>query len=177
MKRAALLILGVIMSIPLSPAQSNADSSGAPIRRLAALRPGAPVSFEQIEQHMTRSLNPNVTATVRSRVYRDSAGRVRQETEIQDAAGKVVKPDISIADPVDGSIVLLAASKGQALRVSLPISTESKTLTDSAVLRQQLGGLSLPRLESGDRSSHLRSITQCAADCSSYDMTEQPMIR
>jgi hypothetical protein len=70
---------------------------------------GAPVSFEQIDER-SRPLEDGTTAVsvVRSRVYRDSAGRVRIESEMPAGArSSGMVPYVDLLDPVAGFRLLL----------------------------------------------------------------------
>ena len=87
---------------------SNTDGTGL----LVLPRPGAPLSLDQIEERSKKLENgTSSTAVTKSRVHRDSAGRVRIESLIPrdsdhpDPAPSF--PCIDIIDPVAGSRVLV----------------------------------------------------------------------
>jgi hypothetical protein len=84
--------------------------------------------LEQIEER-SRKLDDGTTAVVgviKSKVYRDSAGRLRMESEIQDSSGHSSTRYADLVDPVAGSKVVLLTTEKVGYRVPFPKSDQSR---------------------------------------------------
>jgi hypothetical protein len=69
--------------------------------------PGVPLSAESIEEYVTK--NPDGTSVVtinKTRYYRDAAGRMRSEIEMQDSSAMTVVW-VVLDDSIDGSVAIL----------------------------------------------------------------------
>lgn len=86
------------------PAGVTSSQTTSTAQLLAIPQPGAPISFDQIEEHSVRVLDgtSRVEFTVTGKTYRDSAGRIRKESEIRNAQDEHVGSSISVLDPVAG---------------------------------------------------------------------------
>jgi PHD/YefM family antitoxin component YafN of YafNO toxin-antitoxin module len=86
--------------------------------------PGAPISAEQVEERMRRLPDGAAsTEMITSKVYRDSSGRLRIESDTGGPAGTSF-PFAEIADPVAGSVVILIAPLKLAARMMAPKSAD-----------------------------------------------------
>ena len=106
---------------------SNTDGTGL----LVLPRSGAPLSLDQIEEH-SEKLEDGTSSiqVIKSRVHRDSAGRVRIESLIprdpDHPAGATPFPSVDIIDPIAGSRVIVLSHLRSAHRMRFPRSQESK---------------------------------------------------
>jgi hypothetical protein len=85
-----------------------------------------PISFEHIEEHSRKHGDSSsaVDYTNTGKTYRDSAGRVRIESETHDAPGHVSASYTVLIDPVAGSQTVLLS--GQSVGYRMPISVPSE---------------------------------------------------
>jgi hypothetical protein len=116
--------LEVIVAAGLTTGQ-NLDSPTTSSARLLALpQPAVPISFEQIEEHSTRFADgtSRIDFTVTGKSYRDSAGRLRLESETQNARDHSSASSTTIIDPVIGFRCVF--SKDVAYRMNIPASNE-----------------------------------------------------
>jgi hypothetical protein len=90
--------------------------------------PGIPVSFEQIEEHSRQFVDGPLTieSTVSGRVYRDSAGRLRLESDTRNGHGHRLSFSVSLTDPVAGFRAALLDSEKVAYLMPFPVSGESR---------------------------------------------------
>ena len=123
--RAAWLIAAFSLCALMSSAQQNPEAPG---RSGAALLvqpvPGLPLSFEQIEKRFPEVQGEASAAEIiKSKVYRDSVGRIRQESDYGaalDAAGSHI---VTITDAVARSAVVLLSGSKIAYRTQFPIGS------------------------------------------------------
>ncbi|HLH36801.1 MAG TPA: hypothetical protein VKX41_19165 [Alloacidobacterium sp.] len=101
------------------------------------LRPtsGVPLSLQQIEEH-SRKIDDGrfaIEYRITSHEYRDSAGRLRQESETRDQAGHLVASAVAITDPVAGAQTILLDAEKVAYRLKVKLSPDPRLfLTDAA---------------------------------------------
>lgn len=117
----AIIFLATASFVVLVSAQEPDQASRSGPVSLADPRPGAPLSFEQFEERVRLRPDGSVATTqvVKSRVYRDSTGRVRTESELPDLAGEL-SPVVNLVDPVGGFGVVLLTNEKIAYRVIVP---------------------------------------------------------
>jgi hypothetical protein len=122
-----LTLAGVFIAV-LASAQITHSPATSGAALLVLPRPGVPISLEQIEER-SRKLEDGTTAVVgviKSKVYRDSAGRLRMESEIQDSSGHSSTRYADLVDPVAGSRVVLLTTEKVGYRVPFPKSDQSR---------------------------------------------------
>lgn len=98
---------------------------------------GIPLSVTEMEEHSHKRDDGSVAIdyTVTAKQFRDSAGRVRIESEIKDQAGNIHPGSgVTITDPVAGVQTLLLSDEKIAYRVIFPKSSGDATIvfTDAA---------------------------------------------
>jgi len=122
-------ILASLLSLILtSGTTSMNDSQFSSAQLLMLPRAGCPLSLKQVEEHSRRSNNGSLTVefTVTGYEYRDSAGRVRVESEIRDQVGNSSGLMITITDPVAHFQTVLVNSDKVAYRMPIALSGEGK---------------------------------------------------
>jgi hypothetical protein len=89
-------------------------------------RPEIPISFEHIEKHLRKNDDSSsaVDYTNTGKTYRDSAGRVRIESETHDGTGHVSGSYTVLIDPIAGSQTVLLSA--QSVGYQMPISVSSE---------------------------------------------------
>jgi hypothetical protein len=110
---------------------ASAQIDGVPARSGAGVfvlpRPGVPVSLDQIEER-SRKLEDGTSKVevIKSRIYRDSAGRLLIESGIPNDTVQSSFSYIDLIDPIAGSRFLLLSTHGVAYRMSFAKSAASK---------------------------------------------------
>ena len=119
----AWLTLSVVFIAVLASAQTAHPPATLGAALLVLPRPGVPISLEQIEERSRKLENGAVSAEIiKSKVYRDSAGRLRIEAEVRD--GSTLYADL--IDPVAGSRVALLTTEKVGYRMPFPKSDQSR---------------------------------------------------
>jgi hypothetical protein len=99
---------------------ASAQAGHHDLPRMVLPTPGVPLSAETIEEYVSK--NPDgtsATETNKTKYYRDAAGRMRSEIEMQDsAAGTLVW--VMLDDSVDGFAAILETEAKIAHRVKFP---------------------------------------------------------
>jgi hypothetical protein len=137
--RIVLRLLGVILAAGLTLGQSGQTPAISSAQLLVLPRPGIPISFEQVEEH-SRKLGDGTSTvefTVTGKTYRDSAGRLRIQSETLDGSGHTLASSISLTDPVAGVKVVLLSAEKLAYRTPFAVSSESRFAIDDAADGQQ----------------------------------------
>lgn len=132
---SVLLVLGVILAQGQTLVQ-NGDTGPATGARLLALpRPGIPIAFDQIEErsHELPNGSYSVESVIHSKTYRDAAGRIRTDSEVQDGSGHTISTSSTVMDPTNGSGLILLEGERIAYRIAFPISTDSKLFSADAL--------------------------------------------
>ncbi|MFZ3213601.1 MAG: hypothetical protein WA188_19010 [Terriglobales bacterium] len=120
------LTFGVALFAALVSAQTAHNPANSGAAPLVLPRPGIPASLEQTEERSRQLEDGTATVeVVKSEVYRDSAGRVRVQSDIR-GSGHSPTPYIDLVDPVAGSRIILLSTEKIAYRVPLPKSTEDR---------------------------------------------------
>ncbi len=120
------LTFGVALFATLVSAQTAPNPANSGAAPLVLPRPGVPASLEQTEERSRKIEDGTSTVeVVTSEVYRDSAGRVRVQSDIR-GSGRSPTPYVDLVDPVAGSRVVLLSTQKIAYRVPLPKSTEGR---------------------------------------------------
>jgi hypothetical protein len=110
----ALAVAMVASAQSDGPARSGAVGLVSPV-------PGAPLSVDQIEERTYKRPDGTSAADIlNSKIYRDSAGRIRLESMSSSLSGESL-PVVSLLDPVAGFAVLLLPGK-IAARLTAPKS-------------------------------------------------------
>jgi len=104
-----LALLGAFLAPMAVSAQRASASTNQSARMLVFPRPRIPLSFEQVEER-SRILadgSSAVETVISGRTFRDSAGRVRLDSETRDGSGRLITSGGTIMDPTNGSCVIL----------------------------------------------------------------------
>jgi hypothetical protein len=123
-----LLSLGAGLFQTSNPLPSGPAPSPSSALLLVLPRPGIPLSFEQTELHF-RKLADGTTAPgprTTGRTFRDSAGRVRLESETRDESNRLISSTTSIIDPASGYRLILLDAEKVAYRPPLPVQGEGR---------------------------------------------------
>src|SRR5215472_18203454 len=101
----------VLLAVVVSADTTHTPASSGAIF-LVLPRPGAPLSFDQIEES-SRKLDDSTSGIEvrRSKVYRDLAGRLRIEAGIREGSGHPSAPYTDFIDPIAGSRVILLSTE------------------------------------------------------------------
>ncbi|MFZ0770396.1 MAG: hypothetical protein WCA49_04425 [Candidatus Sulfotelmatobacter sp.] len=120
--------LGFALLAVLASAQAAEVPARPGIGLLVPPRPGVPVSLEQIEVRSRNSEDgtPAVEEVVESEVYRDSAGRLRIQSDTRKDSDHPSTPYADLIDPVAGSRTLLFNSEKIAYRMPYATPGEGK---------------------------------------------------
>lgn len=127
MKTACISLVATIALSSISLSQTNTPratypastlSNGINLRAMA----GAPFSADVISQStQVQAGGTPVTQESHCKMFRDSAGRTRSETELQSSvAGTVVRRLVTIVDPVQGTSMVLDVAAKSATVFHLP---------------------------------------------------------
>jgi hypothetical protein len=130
-----LTMLGANLTAGFTSTRPSDDSPGSGAQLLVLPKRGSPISFEQTEEHSPEHADGTLVAEYRivSETYRDSAGRVRMESETRDGADHILNLYAQVIDPVGGYRAILLNAHGIAYRLPFPISSDSRlVLLDAA---------------------------------------------
>ncbi len=124
----AWLTLSVVLIAVLASAQIAHPAAATSSAALLVLpRPGVPISMEQIEERSRKLEDGTASAEIiKSKVYRDLAGRVRIEEEIRDGSGRSSTRYDELIDPIAGSRVVLLTTQKVGYRLPFPKSDQSR---------------------------------------------------
>lgn len=155
MKSACISLVVTIALSSISLSQTNAPratypastlSSGINLRAVA----GAPFSADVVSQStQIQADGTSVTQETHGKVFRDSAGRTRSETELQSSmAGVAPRRIVTIVDPVQGTSMVLDVAAKSATVFHLPAASADKVnLAASRAGRASVKQLALPGSE------------------------------
>lgn len=129
MKTACISLVVTIALSSISLSQTNAPratypastlSNGINLRAVA----GAPFSADVVSQStQVQADGASVTRETHGKMFRDSAGRTRSETELQSSAAGVARRLVTIIDPVEGTSMVLDVAAKSATVFHLPAAS------------------------------------------------------
>lgn len=131
----------VLLSLVLTPgmiAMTSNEKPGAQL--LISPVPGVPLSLRETEEYSQKQDDGTfaVEYTVNARQYRDSAGRLRKESETRDRSGHSSGPVITITDPVAGTQTVLLSAEKIAYRLKVKLPADARLFSTDAADGQDL---------------------------------------
>jgi hypothetical protein len=133
MKIACILLVAIFALSPSSLSQTNTPRAAYPASTLWSginLRSvaGAPFSADVVSQStQIQGDGTPVTQETHGKMFRDSAGRTRSETELQSTAAGVARRFVTIVDPVQGISIVLDVAAKSATIFHLPAAPAAST--------------------------------------------------
>jgi hypothetical protein len=115
-------IVAGLLSVAVAVAQTpGGGTTSGPVGLILPV-PGSPLSADQIEERIqTTSEGISTTEIVKSKTFRDSAGRMRFESSIPGPRGESI-PIVSLVDPVAHFAAILRVADSIAYRLTQPAS-------------------------------------------------------
>ena len=126
MKIACILLVAIFAFSSSSFSQTNPTRTTYSANTLSGginLRavPGAPFSADLVSQlTQVQADGTPVTQETHGKMFRDSAGRTRSETELQSSAAGVARRFVTIVDPLQGTSIVLDVAAKSATVFHLP---------------------------------------------------------
>ena len=133
MKIACILLVAIFALSPSSLSQTNTPRAAYPASTLSSginLRSvaGAPFSADVVSQStQIQADGTPVTQETHGKMFRDSAGRTRSETELQSSAAGVARRFVTIVDPLQGTSIVLDVAAKSATVFHLPAAPAAST--------------------------------------------------
>lgn len=154
MKNACILLSAIFALSSISLSQPNTSraaypagtlSSGINLRAVA----GAPFSADVVSQStIVQADGTPVTHENHGKMFRDSAGRTRSETELQSAVAVGARRFVTIVDPVQGTSMVLDVAAKTATVFHLPAAQGASANKVNLAASMQAGRASVQRLAS-----------------------------
>ena len=146
MKTACILFVAIFALSSSSLSQTNTSrtayppstlSNGINLRAVA----GAPFSADVVSQStLTQADGTPVTQKAHGKMFRDSAGRTRSETELQSSvAGAAGRRIVTIVDPVQGTSMVLDVAAKSATVFHLPAASADRVNLAAAAHASRAG--------------------------------------
>lgn len=152
MKKACILLVAILALSAISLSQTNAShatypasalSSGINLRAVAS----APFSADVVSQStQIQADGTPVTQENHGKMFRDSAGRTRSETELQSSATGVARRFVTIVDPVQGTSIVLDVAAKSATVFHLPAAPAASANKVNLVVPTQIGRAKIEQL-------------------------------
>lgn len=112
------LSLGVILWAYLTTAQMGDAPSSSGVTLLVLPQPGVPILAEEVEERSRK--DGTAIEVIKCKIYRDSAGRLRMDSDTRDSSGRLASSYTDLIDPVAGSRTVLIKGLNVAYRMPVP---------------------------------------------------------
>ena len=152
MKIACILLVAIFALSSSSISQTNTPPAAYPASTLWSginLRSvaGAPFSADVVSQStQIQGDGTPVTQETHGKMFRDSAGRTRSETELQSTAAGVARRFVTIVDPLQGTSIVLDVAAKNATVFHLPAAPAASTNKVHLAVASHAGQTSVKQL-------------------------------
>lgn len=139
----ALSASSISQTNPNATYSANTLSSGINLRSVA----GAPFSADVVSQStQVQADGTPVTQETHGKMFRDSAGRTRSETELQSTAAEVGRRFVTILDPMQGTSIVLDVAAKSATVFHLPAAPAANANKVNLAVPTHAGRASIQQL-------------------------------